>query len=106
MDCPVNDYAPDGEPMFKIVDAIASDNELFHEKFLEGWQQMTSNGYSPEDLVDGPDNGWIGHYSLTKQGIEINDYASYIAENKPVTFTDPTVRLEKLNYLGTYYLIR
>ena len=96
MDCPVNDYAPEGEPMYEIVDAIASDNELFHEKFLEGWQQMTSNGYSPEDLVDGPDNGWIGHYSLSKQGIEIDDYASYIAANKPLTFTDPTVRLVKI----------
>ena len=91
MNCPVNDYAPEGKAMHEIVDELASDNEIFAEKFLEGWQQMTSNGYIEGDLVDGPDNGWIGHYSLTQQGVEIDDFASYIAENSPVTFTDPKV---------------
>ena len=91
MDCPVNDYAPEGKPMYQIVDELASDNEVFAEKFLEGWQQMTSNGYSDRDLVDGPDNGWIGYYSLSQQGVEIGNFASYIADNAPVTFTDPEV---------------
>ena len=91
MDCPVNDYAPEGKPMYQIVDELASDNELFAEKFLEGWQQMTSNGYSDGDLVDRPDNGWIGYYSLSQQGVEIGNFASYIADNAPVTFTDPEV---------------
>ena len=89
MQCSPNDYAPQGKAMSDIVDAFASDNELFHEKFLEGWQQMTSNGY--DCLNEGPDNGWIGHYSLTQQGIEIDDYAQYIAANAPVTFTDTKV---------------
>ena len=91
MDCDVNTYAPEGRSMHEIVDELASDNEVFAEKFLEGWQQMTSNGYSAADLVDGPQNGWIGHYSLTEQGVDIGDFESYIAENAPVTFTDPTV---------------
>ena len=91
MGCPVNDYAPEGKAMHAIVDELASDNEIFAEKFLEGWQQMTSNGYSEGDLVDGPDNGWIGHYSLSQQGVEIGNFDSYIAENAPVTFTDPEV---------------
>ena len=52
---------------------------------------MTSNGYSENELVDGPQNGWIGHYALTEQGVDVGDFESYIAENAPVTFTDPTV---------------
>ena len=92
MQCDVNTYAPDGKPMHEIVDELASDNELWAEKFLEGWQQMTSNGYASNELVDGPQSGWVGHYSLTKQGIAISDFEAYIADNAPVTFTDPEVR--------------
>ena len=77
--------------MHEIVDEFASDNEVWAEKFLEGWQQMTSNGYESEDLVDGPQNGWIGYYSLTKQCVEIPDFEAFIADNAPVTFTDPMV---------------
>ena len=92
MDCPVNDYAPEGRSMFDIINDLADDNEHFAEKFLEAWQQMTNNGYSDSDLVDGPQNGWLGHYSLALQGVDIPDFETYIAENAPVTFTDPTVR--------------
>jgi len=91
MDCNVNTYSPDGEPMHNIVDQLASDNEFFAEKFLEGWQLMTANGYSAGELVDGPESGWMGHYSLTQQGVLIRDFENFIKENTPVTFTDPTV---------------
>ena len=37
------------------------------EKFFEGWQKMTSNGYADEELQDGPESGWLGHYSLAKK---------------------------------------
>merc|ERR1712192_246848 len=57
--------------------------------FLEAWQQFTSNGYTADDLVDGPDNGWLGYNSLAKQGISINNFEQFIERNKPVTFTDP-----------------
>ena len=78
--------------MYQIVDELASDNELWAEKFLEAWQQMGSNGYADNQLVDGPQNGWVGHFSLTEQGVEISDFETFISENAPVTFTDPTVR--------------
>ena len=91
MDCGLNMHAPEGRPLHEIVDELASDNEHFAEKFLEGWQQMTNNGYSADDLVDGPQNGWIGYGSLAKQGVEISDFESYIADNAPVIFTDPQV---------------
>ena len=78
--------------MADIVDTFATDNEAFAKKFLTGWQMMTSNGYSAEDLVDGPESGWVGHYSLSQQGVSITpDFETCITNNKPVTFTDPTV---------------
>ena len=92
MDCDVNTYAPEGQPMYTIVDELAADNEFFAETFLDGWQQMTSNGYTEDELVDGPQNSWIGHYSLTQQGVDVGDFESFITENAPVTFTDATVR--------------
>ena len=91
MTCGLNTYAPEGKPMHEVVDALASDNEVWAKTFLEGWQLMTANGYSGEELEDGPENGWLGHYSLSQQGLEIADFEAYIAENAPVTFTDPTV---------------
>jgi len=75
--------------MYQIVEELAEDNEYFAEIFLEAWQQFTSNGYTADDLVDGPDNGWLGYNSLAKQGISINNFEEFIEQNKPVTFTDP-----------------
>ena len=79
MDCKVNTYAPDGKAMNEIVDQLACDNELWADMFMEGWQQMTSNGYGADDLVDGPQSGWLGHYSLTKQNKNMDpDFETYI----------------------------
>jgi len=89
MHCGLNEYAPEGKPMHQIVDDLANDNEYFAGLFMEGWQQMISNGYSSDQLRDGPDAGWLGYYSLTEQGVEIQDFETYIQENAPVTFTDP-----------------
>merc|ERR1719483_861574 len=91
MDCNLNTDAPDGKPMHQVVDELASDNEYFAEMFLEGWQLMTSNGYTAGQLRDGPHSGWMGHYSLAQQGVIISDFEAYIQENAPVTFTDPSV---------------
>ena len=78
--------------MYQIVDELASDNELWAEKFLEAWQPMTTNGYTADQQMDGPQSGWIGHYSLYEQGVEISNFETFISDNAPVTFTDPTVR--------------
>lgn len=121
MNCSRNQYAPEGKPMYQviilifhiflcrvllviqfimilprqIVEELAEDNEYFIETFLEAWQQFTSNGYNgfngAEELAEGPASGWLGHHSLAKQGVNIQDFGEYIAANKPVTFTDPTV---------------
>ena len=105
MDCPKNDYAPEGRSLFDIINELAEDNEYFAEKFLEAWQQMTSNGYSDADLVDGPQNGWLGHYSLSLQGVDISDFENYIAKNAPVIFTDPSVSRNDNNLLNIWIFL-
>ena len=95
MHCSHNEYAPDGKPLYEIVDELASDNEVFAEKFLEGWQMMTQNGN--EGLVDGPHHGWLGYHSLAEQGFEIEDFDAYIAKNSPLKFTDPKVIPTEIN---------
>ena len=87
-----SDFTPDNRPLHEIVDELASDNEIFAEKFLESWQMMMNNGYKEGELEDAPENGWFGYYSLAQQGITITpDFASFIEANKPVWITDKTV---------------
>jgi len=89
MNCGVNDYAPEGRELHEIIDDLALDNEHFAEKFFEGWDIMTSNGYSEDELVDGPENGWFGYNSLVDQDVNIENFETYIRDNSPVWFTSP-----------------
>jgi len=91
MKCNVNEYAPEGKELHQIIEDLASDNEYFAERFLEAWQMMTNNGYNNDELTDGPQSGWLGHFSLAQQGIDVGDFESYIAANAPVVFTDKNV---------------
>ena len=50
--------------------------------------------YTEEELDVGPQSGWLGHYSLTEQGVSVGDFETYIQQNKPVVFTDPNVSLD------------
>ena len=73
------------------------------KKFWGGGRGASPINYS--DKVDGPDNGWLGWNSLSKQatiamlnhhvfpqGIQIDSFEEFIEQNKPVTFTDPKVQ--------------
>ena len=107
MKCGVNNYAPEGRALHEIVDDLASDNKRFAEKFFEGWDLMTSNGYSEEELVDGPENGWFGYNSLVEQDINIDDFESFISNNSPVWFTSKKV-IQQHHQLGqdTYRYVK
>ena len=88
----------DGTKITDIIEEMAYDNENFAERFLEGWHQMTTNGQS--NLVNSPDNGWLGHYSLTQQGKTEHlamSFEDFVALNAPVKFTDPAVSNFDLN---------
>ena len=60
-------------------------------KFLEAWDIMATNGYST--LTEGPEAGWLGFYSLNKQGKMASgvSLASLIAEKADtgLVWTDP-----------------
>ena len=54
---------------------------------------MATNGY--DSLSEGPEEGWLGWYSLNKQGkLEGESLASLIEQNKDsgLVWTDPKVR--------------
>ena len=97
----------DGKLVTEIIDEFATDNEKWAIEFLSGWHQMTTNGYAKEDLADGPENGWLGYYSLTQQSgnenlFEKMSFADYISENAPVTFTDPAVNIYSIGNTRCY----
>ena len=53
---------------------------------------MATNGY--DSLSEGPEEGWLGYFSLNKQGkLEEESLASLIEQNADngLVFTDPTV---------------
>merc|ERR1712226_926701 len=51
---------------------------------------MQATGYT--DLKDGPQNSWMGYYTLLDMDADIgNDYEEFIRENNPVVFTKESV---------------
>ena len=76
--------------MADIVESYASDQQLWSVKFLEAWDIMATNGYS--SLTEGPEAGWLGFYSLNKQGkLAETSLSSLIAEKADtgLVWTDP-----------------
>jgi len=87
MHCNRNDNAPEGEPVYKIVEEFADDHDAWAKDFLDGWDQMTTNG--AEGLDASAQEGWLGHYSLRDTVENIGDYEAYIVANAPLVFTNP-----------------
>ena len=67
--CPKNKLAPEGTPIHEIVEDYAKNHDTWAKDFLEAWQRMQSNGY--DNLMDAPQNSWLGYYSLRNMGVEI-----------------------------------
>jgi len=57
--CGYQMYAPEGEASADIVAAFADDHDLWARVFLQAWQKMQKNGYSNQDLTNGPSNSWL-----------------------------------------------
>merc|ERR1711874_58763 len=86
MNCSKNTY----QDLSSIVERFASDQQYWSVKFLEAWDIMATNGYS--SLSAGPEAGWLGFYSLNKQGrMDGVSLDSLIAENADtgLVWTDP-----------------
>ena len=68
--CPKQDLqVEDGQELSNIVEEFADDHDVWASAFLEAWPRMQSIGY--KDLKDGPENSWLGYYSLKDMGAEI-----------------------------------
>ena len=104
MNCSKNTY----QDLSSIVERFASDQQYWSGqrrtvsdisvfmniavKFLEAWDIMATNGYS--SLSAGPEAGWLGFYSLNKQGrMDGVSLDFLIAENADtgLVWTDPEV---------------
>ena len=71
-ECPLNDYAPDGSPLHKIVEDLADDHDYFGRMFLEGFERMITNGYQEDDLNDAVENAWFGYYTMEGESCRID----------------------------------
>lgn len=49
-DCDMEDYAPEGEPLFEIVEEFADDQQSWINTFVPSLEKMVENGYT--DLVE------------------------------------------------------
>jgi len=94
MECNRSAYAPEGEKISDILDEFADDHEIWAKDFLDSWVIMTSNGAS--DLKDGPENSWLGHYTIKGHPNDFEDYdifekdfGKFIEKNNPLVITDP-----------------
>ena len=48
--CPKEDYAPEGEPLYAIVDDYAKNQQKWFDDFIAIMHKMSSNGYEDSDL--------------------------------------------------------
>ena len=51
VDCRLEDYAPEGEPLYQIVDEFADDQKAWMEDFVPSIEKMLENGYDSEALT-------------------------------------------------------
>ena len=45
-DCELEDYAPEGEPLYAIIDDYAQNQQKWFDDFVTVVAKMSSNGYS------------------------------------------------------------
>ena len=57
VDCGLNEYAPEGEALHKIVDEFADNQDIWIADYLIAFDKMSKNGN--EGLTDGP-TSWFG----------------------------------------------
>ena len=58
-----------GTLIAKITEEYADDHDVWAKDFLDAWHRMQS--IKCPDLKDGPENSWLGYYSLKEMGADI-----------------------------------
>ena len=54
VDCGLETYAPEGQPLHAIVDEFADDQQSWMDEFVPALEKMLENGYQADDLVPTP----------------------------------------------------
>ena len=57
--CEKEDYAPEGVPLYQLVEEQADDQAVFFEAYIDAHEKMIENGYKDADLVDAPSDEWF-----------------------------------------------
>ena len=71
-DCPVQDLMDEeGTSIAEITEQFADDHDVWASDFLDAWQRMQA--IKCPDLKDGPENSWLGYYSLKEMGANIGE---------------------------------
>jgi len=92
--CPLNDYAPEGVPLFQLVEDMADDHDLWAAHLLAGYEKMIENGYQHHQLKDAPENSWFGYYTMFGQekfDEALTDFENFVTANAPLVITNPDV---------------
>ena len=50
VDCGLEDFAPEGQPLYQIVEEMAASNADMMKDFLPGFEKMLENGYTANEL--------------------------------------------------------
>ena len=64
VDCGLEAYAPDGEPLHQIVEEMADSNENLMKDFGPAMEKMIHNGYEAEAMDEIPAEWWSHVYDL------------------------------------------
>ena len=68
--CPVQTLKDEeGTRIAEITEQYADDHDVWATEFLDAWQRMQE--IKCPDLKDGPENSWLGYYSLNSMGAPI-----------------------------------
>ena len=57
--CPKEDYAPEGVPLFELVEEMADDQQEFMKVYIDAHEKMIANGYNDAHLIEAPSDKWF-----------------------------------------------
>ena len=57
--CPKEDHAPEGVPLFELVEEMADDQQEFMKVYIDAHEKMIANGYNDADLIEAPSDKWF-----------------------------------------------
>ena len=55
------------EALSEITTIFGENHDVWNEEFMTAWDKMVVNGYTDNELVEGPQYSWLG-YSFLENG--------------------------------------